>query len=92
VSDHLPQWAQEMSPGYRGPTIAGTLGLLAAVTVLLLALLGGPTATATGAGAPSRQLSPACAELQRLQSHGVRSGPSWRRVDQLCREETSGGP
>jgi hypothetical protein len=92
VSDHLPQWAQEMSPGYRGPTIAGTLGLLAAVTVLLLALLGGPTATATGEGTRLRQLSPTCAELQRLQGHGVRSGPSWRRVDRLCREETTGGP
>ena len=46
MSDHLPQWAQEMSPGYRGPTIAGTLGLLAVVTLLLLALLSNSTGTA----------------------------------------------
>jgi hypothetical protein len=32
VSHHLPTWAQEMGPGYRGPTIAGTLGLFAAGT------------------------------------------------------------
>ena len=45
MSDHLPQWAQEMSPSYRGPTTAGTLLLLAVVTVVLLALLGWPQAT-----------------------------------------------
>ncbi len=92
MSHHLPQWAQEMSPGYRGPTIAGTLGLLAAVAALLLALLGGPTATATGEGTRPRQLSPVCAELHRLERHGVYSGPSWRRVDRACRKEASGAP
>jgi hypothetical protein len=49
MSHHLPSWAQEMSPGYRGPTVAGTLGLLAVVTLLLLALLSSsPTTDATG--------------------------------------------
>jgi hypothetical protein len=90
MSHHLPQWAQEMSPGYRGPTIAGTLGLLAAVAALLLALLGGPAATATGEGTRSRQLSPVCAELRRLERHGVHSGASWRRVDRACREASGG--
>ena len=92
MSDHLPQWAQEMSPNYRGPTIAATLGLLAAVTVLLLALLGGPSATVTDSTSRPRQLSPACAERQRLERHGVHSGPSWRRVDRACRKEASGAP
>ncbi len=91
MSHHLPQWAQEMSPGYRGPTIAGTLGLLAAVAVLLLVLLGGPAATVTDSQATGpRQLSPVCAELRRLERHGVRSGPSWRRVDRLCGEASGG--
>jgi hypothetical protein len=80
VSHHLPQWAQEMSPGYQGPTIAGTLGLLAAAAALLLALRGGPTATATDSSSTGpRRLSPVCAELQRLERHGVNSGSSWRR-------------
>jgi hypothetical protein len=91
MSHHLPQWAQEMSPGYRGPTILGTLGLLAAVAALLLALLAWPAATSTDSPATGpRQLSPVCAELQRLERHGVHSGPSWRRVDRLCRRASGG--
>jgi hypothetical protein len=89
MSDHLPTWAQEMGPGYRGPTTAGTLGLLAITTALLLALLGGPAATATDSTSTGPwQLSPPCAELQRLERHGVHSGPSWRRVERLCRGAT----
>ena len=42
-------WVQDMSPGHRGPTTAGTLALLAVVTLLLLALLGWPEA-ATDSG------------------------------------------
>jgi hypothetical protein len=62
MSHHLPQWAQEMSPTYRGPTTAGTLALLAVVALVLLALLSGPQATADGAGgkAPASTV-PACA-------------------------------
>jgi hypothetical protein len=62
VSDHLPQWAQEMSPGYRGPTVAGTLGLLAVVTVLLLALLGWPTVDGSGSRATRPTPPPPCAQ------------------------------
>jgi hypothetical protein len=62
VSDHLPQWAQEMSPGYRGPTVAGALGLLAVVTVLLLALLGWPTADVSGSRATRPTTPPPCAQ------------------------------
>jgi hypothetical protein len=62
VSHHLPNWAQEMSPGYRGPTVAGTLGLLAVVTVLLLALLGWPTADASGWRATRPTTPPPCAQ------------------------------
>jgi hypothetical protein len=62
MSDHLPQWAQEMSPTYRGPTTAGTLALLAVVALVLLALLSGPQATADGGSsqAPASTV-PACA-------------------------------
>jgi hypothetical protein len=62
VSDHLPTWAQEMRPGYRGPTVAGTLGLLAVVTVLLLALLGWPTADASGSRTTRPTTPPPCAQ------------------------------
>jgi len=48
MSHHLPQWAQEMSPGYRGPTMAGTLALLAVVTLLLISWLGGYDRLAEG--------------------------------------------
>jgi hypothetical protein len=91
VSDHLPTWAQEMGPGHRGPTIVGTLGLFAAGTALLLALLGGPAATSAQEPATGARVdSPACAELWRLERHGVHSGASWRRVDRACQEAPRG--
>jgi hypothetical protein len=62
MSHHLPTWAQEMSPGYRGPTVAGTFALLAVVTVLLLALLGWPTADASGSRATRPTTPPPCAQ------------------------------
>jgi len=48
MSHHLPQWAQEMSPTYRGPTTFGTLVLLAVVALVLLALFRWPAATTVG--------------------------------------------
>jgi hypothetical protein len=62
MSHHLPSWAQEMGPGYQGPTVAGTLGLLAVVTVLLLALLGWPTTDAAGSSSTRTTEPPACAQ------------------------------
>ena len=89
MSDHLPQWVQEMGPSYRGPTIVGTLGLLAAVAALLLALLGGPAATKADEPATSSRRGPACAELRRLERHGVSSGPTLARTRAACRREAS---
>ena len=37
-----------------------------------------------------RWQSPACAELQRLQRHGVDSGPSYRAMARACREASGG--
>jgi hypothetical protein len=63
MSHHLPSWAEEMGPGYRGPTVAGTLGLLAVVALLLLALLGWPTAEAAGLKATRPTTPPPCATV-----------------------------
>ncbi len=52
-------WVQDMSPNHRGPTTAGTLLLLAVVTLLLLALLRWPEATADGGQLSSGGQSPA---------------------------------
>jgi hypothetical protein len=85
----VPLWAQEMSPHHRGPTGAGVLAL-AVVVVLVVVLLQFAAATGSGqAGSGQRVQSPACAELQRLQEHGVHAGASWRRAAQAC--EVSGG-
>jgi hypothetical protein len=86
----VPLWAQEMSPHHRGPTGADVL-TVAVVTILVALLLLPRLATARDASFRSgRALSPACAELQRLERHGVRSGASWRRVDRACREANHG--
>ena len=85
----VPLWAQEMSPYHRGPTGGGVLAL--AVVAVLLGLV----LSATAASQPSEQdgrrwQSPACAELQRLQRHGVDRGPSYRAVARACREASGG--
>ena len=85
----VPLWAQEMSPYHRGPTGGGVLAL--AVVAVLLGLV----LSATAASQPSEQegprwQSPACTEQQRLQRHGVDSGPSYRAVARACREATRG--
>jgi hypothetical protein len=86
----VPLWAQEMSPHHRGPTGAGVLAV-AVVAVLVVFLLLPRLATASDTDSRSgRVLSPVCAELQRLERHGVRSGASWRRVDRACREANHG--
>ena len=89
MSDHLPHWAQEMGPGYRGPTIVGTLGLLAAVAALLLALLSGSAATKADEPATGPRRGPACTELRRLERHGVSTGATLARTRAACRRETS---
>jgi hypothetical protein len=85
----VPLWAQEMSPHHRGPTAAGVL-TLAVVVVLVVLLLGGAAAMQGGQSAGPQWESPACAELQRLQRHGVSSGPSYRLAARACREASGG--
>jgi hypothetical protein len=85
----VPLWAQEMSPHHSGPTTGGVL-FLAIVAVLVAFLIQVGTATESGEAAGARWQSPACAELQRLQRHGVDSGPSYRAVARVCREASGG--
>jgi hypothetical protein len=84
----VPLWAQEMSPYHRGPTSAGVL-VLAVVVVLVVFLLQVGAATYSGESAEPGWQSPACGELQRLQHHGVTSGPSYQRTTRAC--EANGG-
>jgi len=84
----VPLWAQEMSPYHRGPTGAGVLAL--AVVAVLLGLVLSATTASQRDEEGSRWQSPACAELQRLQRHGVDSGPSYRAVARACREASGG--
>jgi hypothetical protein len=88
----VPQWAMEMSPHHRGPTAAGVLVLVLAVVAVLVAVLlqFGAVTDSGRAGSGQRVQSPACAELQRLQAHGVHAGASWRRAARAC-QEASGG-
>jgi hypothetical protein len=85
----VPLWAQEMSPYHRGPTAAGVL-TLAVMVVLVVLLLSGTAAMQGGESAGPRWQSPACAELQRLQRHGVSNGPSYRLAARACREASGG--
>lgn len=54
----VPRWAREQSPTHREPTIAGTLLLFAVVTLVLLAVLSGPTSKAE----EQRAHPPPCAQ------------------------------
>jgi hypothetical protein len=85
----VPLWAQEMSPYHRGPTGGGVLAL-AIVAVLLGLVLSAAAASQSGAQDGPRWQQPACAELQRLQRHGVSSGPSYRAAARACREANGG--
>ena len=85
----VPLWAQEMSPYHRGPTGGGVLAL-AVVAVLLGLVLSATAATEATEQDRPRWQSPACTEQQRLQRHGVDSGPSYRAVARACREATRG--
>ena len=85
----VPLWAQEMSPYHRGPTGAGVLAL-AVIAVLLGLVLSATAATEATEQDRPRWQSPACTEQQRLQRHGVDSGPSYRAVARACREATRG--
>jgi hypothetical protein len=74
-------WLDDMSPGRSGPSTFGTLLLLAVVTIVLLALLSGPQATADS----GRQLDgPACAEMRRLERHGVMDGRAYWYAARAC--------
>jgi hypothetical protein len=84
----VPLWAQEMSPYHRGPTGASVLAL--AVVAVLLGLVLNAAASRPSEQDGPRWQQPACVELQRLQRHGVRSGPSYRAVARACREATGG--
>ena len=85
----VPLWAQEMSPYHRGPTGSGVLAL-AVAAVLLSLVLNATAATQSREQGGPRWQSPACVELQRLQRHGVDSGPSYRAVARACREASGG--
>jgi len=87
MPDPWPTWAAEQAGTNGGPSAGAALGLFAVAALVLLALLAAPWAT-TDSG--RRLGSPACVELGRLERHGVDSGPSWRRVERLCREVSGG--
>jgi hypothetical protein len=90
AEDRWLRWQAEMAGTADGPSIGTVLATFAAGVALLLALLGGPAATGDRSPATGpRQLSPACAELQRLARHGVRSGASWRRAWTACEDPTA---
>jgi hypothetical protein len=85
----VPLWAQEMSPYHRGPTGGGVLAL-AVVAVLLGLVLSATAASRSSEQDGPRWQPPACAEQQRLQGHGVSTGPSYRAAARAC-QEASGG-
>jgi hypothetical protein len=70
-----PYWIAEQQRGYRGPTTAGTLALFAVITLVLLALLGGPSAYAEHVERGTRHHGSLCAEHQ--------GRPGW---DAVCKE------
>lgn len=80
--DRWSIWAAEQTDTNGLPKLGTVLALATIVTLLLLGLLSGPEATADGG---QRWQQPACAELARLERHGVSSGPSYRRVARACR-------
>ena len=84
-SDPWPLWAQEASGTSGGPTIARVLAAAALVAALVLAA---QPATDSGQVSTRLTVSPACAELARLRSHGVTSGPWVARVRVACTRST----
>jgi hypothetical protein len=89
MADRWSTWQAEMAGTNRAPSAGAALALFAVVALVLLALLAAPWTTTDSGGSGAD--SPVCVELARLERHGVDSGPSWRRVERLCREAT-GGP
>jgi hypothetical protein len=73
--DHWTTWQQEMSGTNRAPTARGTLALFAIIALVLLALLGGPSAYAEHVEQHSRHRGSLCAEHQ--------GRPGW---DAVCKE------
>ena len=68
---------------------AGVLAM-ALVAVLLGLVLSATAASQSREQEGPRWQTPACAELQRLQRHGVSSGPSYQAVARACREASGG--
>lgn len=79
----VPLWAQEMSAQHRGPTARGVL-LLAVLAVLVALWLQAASTTPATTKGGGRVDSPACAEVERLEQHGVAEGASYQRAVAGC--------
>jgi hypothetical protein len=91
AEDRWLRWQAEMAGTADSPSIGTVLVTLAVGVALLLALLSGPAATSAAEPATGPRHGPACAELRRLERHGVSSGPTLARARTACRRETSDG-
>jgi hypothetical protein len=88
ADDRWPTWAAEQAGTSSGPTVGQVLVGLALVAALLVGLLSASTTATAEGGRPSG--SPACAEMRRLERHGVADGSSYWRVAAACAD--SSGP
>jgi len=76
--DRYPTWAAEQAGTSRPPTVRATLLLFAVITLVMLALLGGPSAVAEQSGADRLDGTTLC------QEHAGK--PGWTAV---CEEPSS---
>jgi hypothetical protein len=81
--DRWATWQAEQARTSSEPTVIGSLLALVVITLLALALLGGPPATAEGVSR-ARLEPPSCVELDRLRRHGYTSGGYWRATRAAC--------
>lgn len=58
MADRYPRWAAEQAGTHDGPTVAQVLVLFVIVAAVLLALFGGPVATADSGDRPTRSTKP----------------------------------
>lgn len=86
-SAHVQGWNTYAVPGLF------TMAVLALVVWLAVNVLGAPLlfppATYRGRVPTPRELSPACAELGRLRSHGAAGGTWYRQVHRACARSTA---